>query len=295
MAAENWDEYRTALHVARLGTVSAAAEVLGVHHATIIRHVDALETRLGVKLFQRHARGYTATEAGIDLMQTAAATDEQLGQLVGRIKGRSSAVSGELVLTTVSGFSSIFTPILARFQAEHPDLKIRYLSASRLFRLEYGEAHIAVRAGPEPKEADNVVQHLATISPRLCASSNYAAKNGLPKDPSKFAQHRFVGSAHPNARIPHENWFRENIPAENVFFHATERLAQEAAVREGVGIGFVTNMVKSEALDLEIVMETCTAWQSNLWLVTHVDLHRTAKVQAILKMLKSEARAWSDT
>ena len=61
---DNWDEIRTAYQVARMGTVSGAAEVLGVHHATVIRHIDALEARLGVKLFQRHARGYTPTEAG---------------------------------------------------------------------------------------------------------------------------------------------------------------------------------------------------------------------------------------
>ncbi|NKW72158.1 LysR family transcriptional regulator, partial [Rhodobacteraceae bacterium R_SAG10] len=78
MTVENWDEFRTALEVARLGTVSAAAEALGVHHATVIRHIDALEARLGVKLFQRHARGYTMTEAGEDLRQVASTTDEQL-------------------------------------------------------------------------------------------------------------------------------------------------------------------------------------------------------------------------
>ena len=49
---DNWDEIRTAFQVARLGTVSGAADVLGVHHATVIRHIDALEGRLGVKLFQ---------------------------------------------------------------------------------------------------------------------------------------------------------------------------------------------------------------------------------------------------
>ena len=57
MGIDTWDEIRTAYQVARLGTVSGAAEVLGVHHATVIRHIDALEKRLGVKLFQRHARG----------------------------------------------------------------------------------------------------------------------------------------------------------------------------------------------------------------------------------------------
>ena len=79
---ENWDEIKTAFQVARMGTVSGAADVLGVHHATVIRHIDSLEGRLGVKLFQRHARGYTPTEAGRDLLQVAQATDDQFNQLV---------------------------------------------------------------------------------------------------------------------------------------------------------------------------------------------------------------------
>ena len=53
------DEIRTAYQVARLGTVSGAAEVLGVHHATVIRHIDALEGRLGAKLFFNGMRAAT--------------------------------------------------------------------------------------------------------------------------------------------------------------------------------------------------------------------------------------------
>ena len=45
MSIEAWDEIRTAYHVARAGTVSGAAAELGVHHATVIRHIDALEAR----------------------------------------------------------------------------------------------------------------------------------------------------------------------------------------------------------------------------------------------------------
>ena len=116
---ENWDEIRTAYQVARLGTVSGAAEVLGVHHATVIRHIDALEGRLGVKLFQRHARGYTPTEAGQDLLRVAQATDDQFSQLSGRIKGRGNAVSGELVLmvatlgkTKPAGRAGLMVPLM---------------------------------------------------------------------------------------------------------------------------------------------------------------------------------------
>ena len=55
---DNWMAVRTALYVARLGTVSAAAKDLEIHRATVIRHIDELEQEVGGKLFQRHARGY---------------------------------------------------------------------------------------------------------------------------------------------------------------------------------------------------------------------------------------------
>ena len=96
---DNWDEVKTAFQVARMGTVSGAADVLGVHHATVIRHIDAIEARLGVKLFQRHARGYTPTEAGEDLLRVAQATQDQFNQLSGRIEGQGNDVTGELVVT----------------------------------------------------------------------------------------------------------------------------------------------------------------------------------------------------
>ena len=158
---DNWDEIRTAYQVARLGTVSGAAEVLGVHHATVIRHIDALEGRLGAKLFQRHARGYTSTEAGLDLLRVAAATDDQLSQLVGRIKGRDAQVAGDLVVTSLDSLAPVMGRLLAEFQKAHPDVLVRYLTGERLFRLEYGEAHVAIRAGvTAPDQPDNVVQSL---------------------------------------------------------------------------------------------------------------------------------------
>ncbi len=56
---KHWSEVRSAYAVARLGTVSAASAELGVHRATIIRHINTLEASLGARLFQRHTRGYT--------------------------------------------------------------------------------------------------------------------------------------------------------------------------------------------------------------------------------------------
>ncbi|MYM56151.1 LysR family transcriptional regulator [Thalassovita mangrovi] len=290
---ENWDEIRTAFQVARMGTVSGAAEVLGVHHATVIRHIDALEAQLGVKLFQRHARGYTATEAGQDLMRVAQATDDQFSQLAGRIKGQGNEVSGELVVTSLSGLSPLLMPVLADFRLAYPEVILRFLTGDRLFRLEYGEAHVAIRAGRAPEEPDNVVQPLLDQCTALYAAQSYIDRMGMPETPDDFANHFFVGSDNRDSRAPYFKWLWESVPEQNIIFRSADPRSLTLAVQQGIGIGF---MAKWEAAKQDGLVEICTErddWRSALWLVTHVDLHRTTKVQAFVKFLKDRAKEWA--
>ncbi len=293
IAFENWDEIRTAYQVARLGTVSGAAEVLGVHHATVIRHIDALEKRLGTKLFQRHARGYTPTEAGRDLQIVAQATEDQFCQLSGRIKGQGTTVTGELVVTSIAGIAELITPVFVSFQALHPEVRVRFIADSRLLRLEYGEAHVAVRAGTIPEEPDNVVQPLALMRSGLYATKGYVAAHGLPAGPDDFAGHRFIGSTGDGARAPFHRWLRERVAEENFTFVASDVTTTEAAVRAGAGIGFLAAQGADRDADLIEVMAPIPDWESRLWLVTHVDLHRTTKVQAFLSHIKEASKGWN--
>ena len=289
---ENWDEVRTAFHVARIGTVSGAAEVLGVHHATVIRHIDALEERLGVRLFQRHARGYTPTEAGDDLLRVAQATDDQFHQLAGRIKGRGNEVSGELVVPSIGGLSHLLAPALADFQKDYPDLVVRYLTGDRLFRLEYGEAHVAVRAGSAPDQPDNVVQPFFRQDFALYASEGYVARHGMPTGCDTFGQHRFVGADDPETRAPFQRWLKQTVPAENIVFRSGDVHAQRNAILAGAGIGFASVLQAAEVPGLVQVLPPRPEWAAPLWLVTHMDLHRTTKVQAFLTFLKQRAQGW---
>ncbi|MCW9042601.1 MAG: LysR family transcriptional regulator [Pseudopelagicola sp.] len=289
---DNWDEIRTAFQVARMGTVSGAAEVLGVHHATVIRHIDALEARLGVKLFQRHARGYTPTEAGDDLMRVAKATDEQFGQLEGRIKGQGRNMDGELVITSLEAMAPVMVPLLAEFQEVYPEIIVRYLTGTRVFRLEYGEAHVAIRAGAAPEELDNVVQPLGTLPMGLFASPQYIARHGTPESIDDLARHRFVGTDEARTRAPYGQWMSEHVPRERVMFRTMDWFANQAAVLAGTGIGFLPAWARRDHPDLVEVFPRETDWSAPLWLVTHVDLHRTHKVQTFLAFLKERTADW---
>jgi DNA-binding transcriptional LysR family regulator len=289
---DNWDEIRTAYQVARLGKVSAAAEVLGVHHATVIRHVDALESRLGVKLFQRHARGYTPTEAGEDLLQVAGATEDQFAQLEGRLRGRGAAVTGELVVTTLGEMAGLIAPVLVAFQDANPGVTVRVVTDDRLFRLEYGEAHVAIRAGRAPDDPDNVVQKLIRMPVALYAHRDYVARHGAPGGDADLVRHRLVSFGDGTSRAPDAIWLRETLPETAVSFRISHQQGMLDAVRAGAGLGFLPVWRGAAEPGLVEVMPPRDAWAADFWIVTHVDLHRTAKVQAFLALLKDAAAGW---
>ncbi|MFM2389866.1 MAG: hypothetical protein RLZZ437_1421 [Pseudomonadota bacterium] len=289
---ENWDEIRTAFQVARLGTISGAAEVLGVHHATVIRHIDALENRLGTKLFQRHARGYTPTESGRDLLTVAQTTEDQFSQLASRIKGQGETVAGELVVTSIPGIAPLLVPAIASFQVEHPAIIVRFLTDARVFRLDYGEAHVAVRAGPAPQEPDNVVQPLFRVPSALYAARSYIERHGKPTGEADLAGHRFITMDGEIARAPFNVWLRSKVTPDQFSFHCVDAAASHAAIRAGAGIGFMSVRDGASDTNLVEVLPTRAEWDSPLWLVTHVDLHRTRKVQAFLAHLKEAAKGW---
>lgn len=294
MSFDHWDEIRTAYQVARKGTVSGAADVLGVHHATVIRHIDALEQRLGAKLFQRHARGYTATEAGQDLLNVAGQADDQFTQLAGRIKGRGDEVTGELIVTSLEALSPLLVPSIAVFQDRHRDLRVRLVTDQRLFRLEYGEAHVAIRAGKLPDQPDNIVQPFFTQTLRLMASRDYVAQFGTLTD-ENVASHRFIGSTEDTSRAPYFHWLTENVPTSAIYFRVSSMRAAKEAVLAGIGIGFVAQWDSEGTDDLVEVLPPLEDWSAKIWLVTHMDLHRTAKVQTFVKFLKDQVKTWPVT
>jgi len=287
MAIDTWDEIRTAWHVARAGTVSGAADALGVHHATVIRHIDALEARLGVKLFQRHSRGYTLTEAGVELAQVGRTTEEQFAQLEARLCGLGTGISGELVITALPELCDLIMPALAQLVADYPDLRPRLRTERRVLRLDYGEAHVAVRAGSQPSEPDNVVQLLRRCPVALYASAAYLAARGHPKTESDLSAHFFVGDDDHDTRAPFLRWLA--LQGYTQIFRSNEPAAQRAAVEAGLGMGFL--FPEQAVPGLVQVMPPRPEWEVPLWLVSHVDLHRTPKVQAALAALKGGLQA----
>lgn len=283
---DNWNEIRTAAHVARLGTISAAADALGVHRATVNRHIDALEGVLGGKLFQRHARGFTPTELGMELLRIADATDDQFSQLLRMSDKHSAELTGDLIITSINMLAPYILPLLAEFRAKHPQVTTKILPTDDVVKLEYGEAHIAFRVGSEPQNPDNVVRPFMDISMGLYATNSYIAQYGKPHSIEDFPNHHFVGPMGANSRAPAHRWLKNNVPAHAIAFASSHIPINVQAVLAGNGIGFIAAQDVALRDDLIEVMPPLPEWTTKSWIVTHVDLHRSPKIQAFMDILK---------
>ncbi len=286
-AMDKWTELRTACKVARLGTVSAAAKDLGVHRATVNRHIDSLETELGAKIFQRHARGYTMTEIGREVLEVASQAEELIDEVAGRTRGYATTITGTLVVATITEISDLLMPAIAAFVSENPSTKVICDSGEQLARLEHGEAHIAVRAGSRPTDPDYVVQKLKGIQFGLYGHADYFARFGQPKRPADLAKHRFVVRAATSKSTLFERWLAKHINDDQVVLRVSYPRTGDHAILNGLGIGFMPESSALSHSSLIPAIPSRSSWTIPLWLVTHVDLHRTRKVQSMLEQIKA--------
>lgn len=281
-----WTETHTAYFVAKYGTVSKAAEALGVHRATVNRHIDVLEEELGARLFIRHRRGYHLTEAGRDFLNVASRAHDILDDFAGRVRVLQSDPAGEIIVTTMFPISKIIMPAIHEFRSKHPNSQVSLLSNTALLKLELAEAHIALRVGAEPSNDDYVVQPFHVIQFALFASSKYVETRGMPSGLDDLKGHEFVGNPRRNSNAPFESWLAKAVPENSVVFRTGNPVILEDAVERGLGIGFLPVSDAEHCDNLHQIGPSLDEWTVRIWLVTHVDLHRTEKVQAMLTCLK---------
>lgn len=280
---KNWQEIYTAYQVAQYGTISQVTEVLDIHRATVVRHIDRLEQNLGCKLFHRHSRGYTLTEAGEHFLNVATTADEQFAQL--KVHLLNDDLSGEFIITSLDFIAPYVLPAVAQFREQNPKVKVRYLTGADLFKLEHAQAHLAIRTGAKPQDDDYVVKPFFHLPIQLYASKSYVETFGkLTKN--NIQHHQFISLDDKHPKPPAHRWIHHNVPKQNIVFTSNEMRVLNDAVMAGLGIGAV-RIEEAKELGLVEMRKPEPDWIIQNWLVTHVDLHRSEKVQRFLRVLSS--------
>lgn len=274
----NWDDVRLFLAVARSGSARSTAAAAGVSHSTVTRRVDQLESRLGVRLFDRDVRGYRLTGAGETMMTSAVRAEEALLAAERRLQGRDAQLSGEVRLTTSDVIAAtLLMPELVDFTRRYPEIDLNVLVSHDLFDLSRREADVAVRVlrmGSNPPE-DLIGRKLVTIRSCYYASESYLAEN----DPRKAdSEARWIGWDDVER---HPAWVKTTpFPHLPVYGRLNDVRLQAEAAKCGMGLAVLPCFLADELEGLTRI-PGCQPYESyDLWMLSHPDLRDAARLRA---------------
>lgn len=282
-----WDDLRIILAIARSGSLSGAQRALDVSHATVFRRLGNIEARLGVRLFERSRTGYTATTAGDDVAAAAQRVEAEVLEVERRIAGRDLRLSGTLrVTTTDTLLMGLLSPIFGGFQAAHPDIALEVAVSNLLFNLTKREADLAVRPTRTPPET-LVGRKIGTI-----AQAVYVRSEGAPAESENadFGTFDWVG---PDERLAYrslESWMSAKGLDARCRYRVDTLMGMLAAVRDGIGAAVLPCYLCDGGEALTRVGEPISELATDLWLLTHPDLRRTARIRSFMDWVADEVR-----
>ncbi|MEM9292461.1 MAG: LysR family transcriptional regulator [Acidobacteriota bacterium] len=175
--------------VVRRGSFAAAARDHGLDPSAVSRAVAALEESVGVRLLQRTTRRLSLTEAGEVFFGRVEALMEDLQLARSAVLDVAARPTGTLrVLAPVSFAQLNVVPLLPRFLAQHPDLRIRLILNDALLDLVEERVDVAIRLGPL-EDSSLIARRLAPMVARVCASPEYLRRRGRPRTPEELVDH----------------------------------------------------------------------------------------------------------
>jgi DNA-binding transcriptional LysR family regulator len=282
---DDWNDLRTFLAIARQGSLQGAARALGVNHSTVFRRLNALEARLAVRLFDRSARGYALNAVGEHMLASAERVEDEILALERRLLGGDVRLSGTLRVTTTDTLvHGVLGPHLRAFQTAYPAIELELFTGNAFFDLSKREADVALRPRRHPGDA-MVGRRLAEIAVALYGGRDYLAARGRPPSVAALDGHAVIIGDASLGHLPATRWLAERTPAGATMLRCNSWLSQFAAARAGLGLAALPCFLGDPAPELIRVLPPEPALAGELWLVTHPDLRRTARVRAFMETL----------
>lgn len=288
----DWDKLRIFHAVADVGSLTHAGDVLHLSQSAVSRQIRALEERLNVTLFHRHARGLILTEQGELLFDATSQMSKRLETAEARIRDSEDEVFGELRVTTTTGFGTLWlAPRINRLYEQYPDLKIDLILEERVLDLPMREADVAIRM-KEPSQADLVRRRLMNVTMRLYATKEYLNKHGAPKNFGELENHRLVSQGL-TARQVNESvaWlkpFLEHNQGSNLTLNNYFGVLQ--AVLHHTGIGVLPDYVSDEVPQLVRVLPNDQSKEIPVFLAFPEELRHSKRVQAFRDFVLEEIK-----
>jgi DNA-binding transcriptional LysR family regulator len=281
---DDWNDYRLVLAIARAGSLMGAANRLGVNHSTAYRRLASLEAQLGVRLFERLPAGtYHPTKAGERAAAAAERIETEASALARDIAGRDLRLTGQVRVTSSETLAfRLLTSAIGVFHTLHPGITVELVIDNRVLSLSRREADVALRV-TRPREPDLFGRKISPVAWTAYARREIAVN--ASREPGLLRQLPVIAWEAGARGINAADWLAAEVPEERIVYRTNSVVNQLIAAKAGLGAAVLPCYLGDPEPDLVRLSDPLPELERELWIVTHSDLKRAARIRAFLDVV----------
>ena len=191
-------------HINRLGSLTAAAQLLGRSRSSVSKQLAALERKIGSRLFNRTTRKIVLTEVGRQVLQEAYKVELALQAIEHISEDSQSVIAGDLNVTCASAQGRVhLVPLITRFLAAFPKINVNLQLEDRFVDMVAENLDVSIRIGYLP-DSTLIARKLGDLTGVLCASPEYLSNAPPLQTPSDLLHHRCL--FYRNSKLGMDSW-----------------------------------------------------------------------------------------
>jgi DNA-binding transcriptional LysR family regulator len=278
-----WTDFQTVLAIAQHGGMAAAAESLALSHVTLLRKLDAIETRLKARLFDRLRGRYTPTSAGDELVRAAEAMAPLARDAELRVLGQDLKPSGHVRVTAAGVVvNHLLPPVLKQFAAAFPGVTLEFLTSRDHLSLARREADVALRVADTVPDW-LVGRQIALLDFKVYGIQQPGLRPSLHSVGELVRQKRWVSFERDARDLKFDRWLDEHVPDAAVVLRVDGFDSALAMLRAGLGMALLPSFLEKTCPELQPLTAPIAELRTPLWLITHKELRHTMRIKVLMQ------------
>ena len=290
----DWDDLRMLISVARAGSLAGAAGALGSHRSTVLRRIERLEARLGLRLFDRTPQGLVLTAAGERVSPNAELMSDAVDEILRSVEADHGRPAGHIRLATTFNLAFGLLPCLIdRFRLAYPEIMVEVIGTLDGYStIHPDQFDLALRTlDRDPAGHEQMVgRRLGKLQLAVYGTKSYFADRPIPKSPKRLRQHELLLGCSGLADLAAFRWLEQHVKDNTVVYRASSMLLLLAAVREGLGLACLPCYLCERDITLVRTFDVPAEHCAELWVLRHAHSRDNARIRLFADFLATELR-----
>lgn len=281
----DWNRTRAFLVTAEEGSLSAAARALNTTQPTLGRQVAALESELGVVLFERVGKRLLLTPGGLDLLEQVRAMGNAAAQISLMASGQSEQLEGLVTISASELYGTyLLPPVVQHIRAAEPGIEIEIVASNAESDLSRREADIAIR-NFQPTQSELIAKKIGEHQARLYAATSYLERSPAIQSIEDLSQHQFIGFDRSDMLINGLAELGLILGHQHFPLISANQSVQLQLVQQGLGIGILPDSIASHISGIQRLPLDAPVVSYPLWLTAHRELRYSRRIRFVYDQL----------